>query len=65
MENYIFEVDNKFQEKLLFIYNALENGWEIKKNGRKYIFKKENNNNQEIYIDNYLDKFIKTMVLPF
>ncbi len=61
--NYIFEVDNKFQQKLLFIYNALENGWEIKKLGNKYIFKKENNEDKEVYLDNYLDKFIKTLLL--
>ena len=61
--NYIFEVDNKFQQKLLFIYNALENGWEIKKSGNKYILKKENNEDKEVYLDNYLDKFIKTLLL--
>ena len=63
--NYTFEVDNKFQQKLLFIYNALENGWEIKKIGSKYIFKKENNEDKEVYLDNYLDKFIKTLLLGF
>ena len=63
--NYIFEVDNKFQQKLLFIYNALENGWEIKKLVNKYIFKKENNEDKEVYLDNYLDKFIKTLLLGF
>lgn len=63
--NYRFEVDNKFQQKLLFIYNALENGWEIKKSGNKYILKKENNEDKEVYLDNYLDKFIKTLLLGF
>ena len=63
--NYIFEVDNKFQQKLLLIYNALENGWEIKKSGNKYFFKKENNQDREVYLDNYLDKFIKTLLLGF
>tara|TARA_B100001093_G_scaffold412928_1_gene402694 strand:+ start:919 stop:1119 length:201 start_codon:yes stop_codon:yes gene_type:complete len=63
--NYTFEVDNKFQQKLLFIYNALENGWEIKKSGNKYILKKENNEDKEVYLDNYLDKFIKTLLLGF
>tara|TARA_Y100000816_G_scaffold226138_1_gene171149 strand:+ start:550 stop:750 length:201 start_codon:yes stop_codon:yes gene_type:complete len=63
IQNYKFDVENKFQQKLLFIYNALENGWEIKKIGNKYIFKKDNNNEKEIYLDNYLDKFIKTILL--
>ena len=63
--NYRFEVDNKFQQKLLFIYNALENGWEIKKSGNKYILKKENNEDKEVCLDNYLDKFIKTLLLGF
>ena len=63
--NYRFEVDNKFQQKLLFIYNALENGWEIKKSGNKYILKKENNEDKQVYLDNYLDKFIKTLLLGF
>ena len=62
-KNYKFEVDNKFQQKLLFIYTALEKGWEIKKSGDKYIFKIDYNLNNEIYLDNYLDKFIKTILL--
>lgn len=59
---YKFEVDNKFLQKLLFINNALEDGWQIKKTDNKYIFKKENNKNKELYLDNYLDKFIKSLV---
>ena len=31
---------NKFQ-KMVFVYNALEDGWTITKNGESYVFKKK------------------------
>tara|TARA_B110000977_G_C10598851_1_gene307372 strand:- start:77 stop:340 length:264 start_codon:yes stop_codon:yes gene_type:complete len=46
--------------KMLFIYNAINEGWTVKKlNNNKYEFK---NNNKEIkkefILENFLDKFI-------
>ena len=39
------EIDNFILQKMTFLYNALENGWDIKKADDKYIFSK--NHEQE------------------
>jgi hypothetical protein len=52
------EIDINILQKMAFIYNALDNGWQIKKKGESYIFKKKHNNQREVFSDNYLDKFI-------
>ena len=49
-------------QKMTLIYNALENGWSIKKRNNCYVFKKKHNNEKKIYLDNYLRRFmIKNM----
>ena len=53
-------IDNNTLKILIFIHNALEKGWEIKKNENKYVFKKKHNNNEEMYTEKYLDEFIMT-----
>ena len=45
-------------QKMLFIMNALEEGWTIKKSQDSYIFTKKHENRKEIFQENYLDKFI-------
>ena len=46
-------------QKMNFLYNALEDGWEIKKNDNKYIFVKKHEGKKEIFSDNYLRRFIE------
>lgn len=65
-ETLYFNLDNKdlkinYQklQKMAFIYNALENGWEIKKNNDKYIFIKKHNGKKEYIHESYLNRFIK------
>lgn len=53
------KIDKKQIQKLLFINNALEKGWSIKKKGNSYIFSKRHENRQEIFDDNYLENFIQ------
>lgn len=45
-------------QKMLFIYNALNNGWKVKKNKDSYIFTKHHNGKKEVFLDSYLKKFI-------
>jgi len=52
------KIDNKEFHKLIFIYNALQDGWTIKKREERYIFTKHNNKDKEVYMDNFLKKFI-------
>ena len=44
--------------KMAFIYNALENGWKVKKNDDCYVFTKNHNGKKEVFLDSYLKKFI-------
>jgi hypothetical protein len=41
------------------IYNALDEGWSIKKKDTSYIFSKKHENKKEIIEDSYLLKFMK------
>lgn len=45
-------------QKMAFLYNALEDGWKIHKINNRYIFTKKHENNKEVFLDEYLQKFI-------
>jgi hypothetical protein len=45
-------------QKMVFIMNALDKGWSIKKQQDKYIFTKKHENKREIFEENYLERFI-------
>jgi len=47
-------------QKMNLIYNALEEGWTIKKQNTSYIFTKKHENKKEIIEDSYLLKFMKS-----
>lgn len=49
---------NILKKKKEFIWNALEDGWEIKKNGDSYIFKKPHEGKKEVFSEDYLRLFI-------
>ena len=44
--------------KMLFIMNALDQGWSIKKSLDSYIFTKKHENRREIFQENYLEDFL-------
>ena len=46
-------------QKMTFIYNAIQNGWEVKLKDDKYIFSKKHEGKKEIFLDTYLKKFIE------
>jgi transposase len=46
-------------QKMTFIYNAIEDGWTIRKRNDNYIFTKKHENRREIFQENYLESFIK------
>jgi hypothetical protein len=48
----------KFQ-KMVFLYNALDNGWSIKKRRDSYIFTKNHEGKKEIFDESYLAVFMK------
>jgi hypothetical protein len=48
----------KFQ-KMVFLYNALESGWSIKKRKDKYIFVKNHEGKKEVFDESFLSSFMK------
>ena len=47
-------------QKMAFLYNALENGWMIKKKKNFYVFSKNHEGKKEVYLDSYLKRFMET-----
>ena len=46
-------------QKMRFIYNAIESGWNVKKIDNKFFFSKKHEGKKEIYLETYLQKFIE------
>ena len=46
-------------QKMLFLYNAINDGWSVKKVNESYVFKKNHEGKQEIFLDSYLHQFMK------
>jgi len=46
-------------QKMSFLFNALEDGWEIKKEDNRYIFIKKHEGKKEVFSENYLRRFIE------
>jgi len=63
MDNYLeneIKIDNIKFQKMLFLFNAIEEGWSIKKKNDSYIFSKNHEGKKEVFEDNYLNQFMKT-----
>ena len=52
------EIDIIKLQKMAFIYNALEKGWNVTKKNDLYIFKKNHEGKKEVYLDDYLRRFV-------
>lgn len=52
-------LDTKLVKKMIFIMNALEKGWTIKKRGVEYIFTKRHENRREVFREKYLETFVQ------
>jgi hypothetical protein len=61
LENNVdFKVDAIKFQKMLLLYNTIEQGWSVKKRNESYVFTKNHENKKEIYDDTYLLKFMKS-----
>ena len=58
LENNKIKINTITFKKMLLIYNALEEGWSIKKQNTSYVFTKNHENKKEILDDSYLMKFM-------
>lgn len=52
------KVDRPTFQKMVFLTNALDQGWSIKKSNNNYIFTKKHENRKEIFQENYLETFV-------
>lgn len=60
LENNKIKINTITFQKMNLLYNALDDGWSIKKKDNSYIFTKKHENKKEIIEDTYLLKFMKT-----
>jgi hypothetical protein len=60
LENSNFKIDAIKFQKMLLLYNSIEQGWAVKKNNESYVFSKKHEGKKEVLEDTYLLKFMKT-----
>jgi hypothetical protein len=58
LENEEFKVDAIKFQKMILLYNSIEQGWSVKKRGESYIFSKTHEGKKEVLEDSYLLKFM-------
>ena len=54
------KIEKPVFQKMMFLTNALEEGWSIRKSKDSYIFTKKHENKREIFQEDYLEKFLLT-----
>ena len=60
LENENVKVDVIKFQKMLFLFNSIEQGWSVKKRNDAYVFTKNHEGKKEVLEDAYLLKFMKT-----
>jgi len=60
LENTNLKIDSLKLQKMILLYNALEDGWSIKHKNDSYIFTKKHQNKKEVLQDSYLLKFLNS-----
>ena len=58
MEKQGMSIDVITFQKMNFIMNAIETGWSVKKNDDNYIFTKKHEGKRDVFMSDYLEKFI-------
>jgi hypothetical protein len=54
------KIDSIKLQKMLLLYNSIEEGGSVKKKNGAYVFSKNHENKKEVLEDAYLLKFMKT-----
>ena len=57
--NYDIKMNNIKFQKMVFLFNAINDGWTIKKSNDSYIFNKKHEGKKEIFREDYLLSFMK------
>jgi predicted HNH restriction endonuclease len=58
LENNPIKIDNIKFQKMILLYNALEEGWTIRKKKDSFIFEKKHEGKKEILSGNFLERFL-------
>jgi hypothetical protein len=63
IENYLDNPNNKFDsvtvQKMILLFNAIEDGWTVKKRKDTFVFTRKHEGKQEVMQESYLFKFVK------
>jgi len=51
-------IDKHTLKKMVFLYNAINDGWSVRKNKESYIFRKKHEGKTEVFDESYLHTFI-------
>ena len=62
LEKEPFKINAIQFQKMIFLYNALDDGWSIKKAKDSYIFSKKHEGKKEILQEDYLLRFMKSNI---
>ena len=60
LENQNVKIDVIKFQKMILLFNSIEQGWSVKKRNDSYVFVKSHEGKKEILEDSYLTKFMKT-----
>jgi hypothetical protein len=60
LENEDLKMDAIKFQKMLLLYNSIEQGWSVKKKGDSYVFSKNHEGKKEVLEDTYLLKFMNS-----
>ncbi len=60
LENEDLKMDAIKFQKMLLLYNSIEQGWSVKKKGESYVFSKNHEGKKEVLEDTYLLKFMNS-----
>ena len=60
LENNNVKIDVIKFQKMLLLFNSIEQGWSVKKKNDSYVFTKNHEGKKEVLEDTYLLKFMKT-----
>ena len=46
-------------QKMAFVYNAVQQGWSVRKRKGAYVFRRRHRGEKQIYLDDFLKKFVE------
>jgi hypothetical protein len=60
LENENIKIDVIKFQKMILLFNSIEQGWSVKKKNDAYVFSKNHEGKKEVLEESYLMKFMKT-----